>query len=278
MLFTLISAAIAGSPTALSELVSLDTGYGAALSQVVHDPAWSDAELASLSLDADWRVAHQARVVLAWRADSVRAADHWDMPPMQARAQGLLRYPGGAEAWDMVFLDRLLHADETPEQQAALIEVCLRSDFDESEAFYAMLVDAPSPIVRESLVFALLTSDLGVDAIRLGLVDADPTVRMVAARGAARRDDGAVLQPDLVRALKDSDGQVRAAAARSLGVLTITAAGPSLVPLLTDADPEVRLTALRALDRLGAAGPHANGMLADSDDKVQRLALKITSR
>ena len=110
MLLTLMTAALAGAPADLITLHETDAGYGTALSTVVYDPDWTDAELEGFTADSDWRVAHQARVVLAWRADGERAAVHWTMPPMQSRADELGRYPGGAEAWDMIFLDRLLPA------------------------------------------------------------------------------------------------------------------------------------------------------------------------
>ena len=278
MLLTLMTTALAGGPAELITLHQTELGYGAALSSVVNDPDWSDVELDSLTTHSDWRVAHQARVVLAWRADGERAATHWTMPPMPSRADDLGRFPGGAEAWDMIFLDRLLHADEDARTRGALIEVCHRSEFSEAEAFYDLLVEEPDARVREGLVWSLQRTELGVEAIQLGLTDSDPTVRMVAARGAAHRTDGARLQADLVAALSDSAPEVRAGAARSLGVLSLAPTAGDLVPLLGDADAEVRLNALRALDRMGAAVPHAAGLVADADPKVQRLAQKIQAR
>ncbi|GEM_PF-1675751 len=278
MLLTLMTAAMAGEPADLIALHELDLGYGRALSAVVSDPDWTDSELELLTTDSDWRLAHQARVVLAWRADGERAAVHWTMPPMQSRADALGRYPGGAEAWDMIFLDRLLHADDDAKTRGALIEVCHRTAFDKSEPFYALLVDEPDPVVREGLIWSLQRTDLGVEAIQLGLADEDPTVRRMAARGAAHRLDGERLQADLVRALRDPAPEVRAGAARSLGVLQLSPTARDLVPLLRDADAEVRLNALRALDRMDAALPHAGALIQDQDPKVQRLAVKISAR
>ncbi len=278
MFFTLITTVLAGEPQALADLTELTTGYGTALSRVVNDPDWTEESLESLVTDPDWRVAHQARVVLAWRADGVRAADHWTLPPMPSRAQGLARFPGGAEAYDMVFLDRLLHADEPPQTRAALIEACHRSVFDESDAFYELLLEEPSALVRENLVYSLIRTERGLEGLRLGLEDEDLGVRQVAARGVSARTDGRLLQPELLLALQDSAPEVRAGAARSLGVLQLTATASALVPLLQDVDAEVRLHALRALDRLGAADVHAPELGTDPDPRVQRLSTKITGR
>ncbi len=278
MLLTLITSALAGDPADLITLVELERGYGTALSAVVNDPDWTDTELQDLATHSDWRVAHQARVVLAWRADGERAAVHWTMPPMDSRADHIARYPGGAQAWDMVFMDRLLHADESARTRAALVEVVHRSTFDYSEPFYDLLVVDPDPMVREGLVWSLQRSPLGVEAIQLGLTDEHPTVRQVAARGAAHRTDGEPLQADLVRALRDPAPEVRAGAARSIGVLQLLATQRDLVPLLQDSDAEVRLNALRALDRLGVAAPHAPALAVDTDPKVQRLATSISAR
>ena len=104
----------------------------------------------------------------------------------------------------MIFLDRLLHADEDAKTRGALIEVCHRSDFSEAEAFYDLLVEEPDARVREGLVWSLQRTELGVEAIQLALTDPDPTVRMTAARGAAHRTDGELLQAELVQALSDS--------------------------------------------------------------------------
>jgi HEAT repeat protein len=278
MLFTLMTVAMAAEPMDLADLTQLQNGYGAALSRIVNDPNWTDVDLHVLATDNDWRVAHQARVVLAWRTDGAMAAEHWSMAPLETRAQGIYRFPGGSEAWDMVFADRLLHAQESDVTRIALVEACYRSVFDESQMFIDLLVDEPSAKVRENLVFSLVRSEVGIEAIRIGLADSDPMVRQIAARGASARNDGELIQGDLVRALQDPASEVRAGAARSLGVLRLTTTAPSLVPLLRDRDSEVRLNALRALDRLDAATPYAAGLLDDSEPKVQRLAVKITSR
>ena len=75
LLSLLIPLAMAGD---LADLTHVTIGYGAALSEVVHDTAgWSDADLEAAALSEDWRTAHQARVVLAWRANAETAALYW---------------------------------------------------------------------------------------------------------------------------------------------------------------------------------------------------------
>ncbi len=276
LLSLLIPLATAGD---LSELSHVTRGYGAALSEVVHDTAsWPEGDLEAASLSEDWRTAHQARVVLAWRADPEAAALHWQLAPMESRAEGIFLFPGGVEDQDAVLLDRLLHGRDAAEVRGALVVACARSDWDETPAFLELMVDEPSPQVREAYVYAMKRSPAGLPGLRLGLDDEDPTVRMVAARAAASHEDGVELSAELLEALDDPDPLVRAGAARSLGILQIPSARAALEPLLRDADPQVRLDGLRALERLGAPSSLAAAMVGDPDPRVDRVARRIAGQ
>ncbi len=275
LLSLLIPLAMAGD---LADLTHVTIGYGAALSEVVHDTAgWSDADLEAAALSEDWRTAHQARVVLAWRANAETAALYWQLQPVETRADGLYRFPEGVEEHDAVLLDRLLHADEAPEVRGALVLACALSDWDETEALYELMVDEPDAGVRELHVYAMKRSPDGLPGLRLGLADPDPTVRTMAARAAASHERGAELVPELRRALGDSDAGVRSGAARSLGLLQVPGVGAELRPLLRDPEAQVRLDALRALERLGLATPVAPELVADPDPRVARVARRITA-
>jgi HEAT repeat protein len=87
---------------------------------------------------------------------------------------------------------------------------------------------------------------------------------------------GPELERTLLAALGDQDAMVRAGAARSVGVLAISAGFDAVAPLLGDASAEVRLHALGALRRLDssrakslAAVPPLTG---DADPRVARVA------
>ena len=99
----------------------------------------------------------------------------------------------------MVFLDRLLHADEPPQTRAALIEACHRSVFDESDAFYELLLEEPSALVRENLVYSLIRTERGLEGLRLGLEDEDLGGRQGAPRARPRAEKGAKGCPKAAR-------------------------------------------------------------------------------
>src|SRR5262245_26710894 len=100
---------------------------------------------------------------------------------------------------------------------------------------------------------------------RQGLHDPDVTVRREAVTTAgAIKNPQAV--PDLVTALKDKDGEVRAKAAGVLWGLGAEAkdAAPALVPLLRDRHAGVRLNAAGALGQVGADAKAAIPALKDA--------------
>ena len=73
----------------------------------------------------------------------------------------------------------------------------------------------------------------------------------------------------LTEFLGDSDAEVRAQAARTIGDLRYASAGEKLIPLLADAAPRVQFFAAEALGRMAhkAAGPAIVAMLAKNEDR-----------
>lgn len=85
---------------------------------------------------------------------------------------------------------------------------------------------------------------------------------------------GPAAEPALVAMLGSADGETRAAAARSLGVLRSGAARATLQKLESDPDPRVRLNATVALAKLGdsAALTSVDRLLAGGVPEVQLVA------
>ncbi|HCP44956.1 MAG TPA: hypothetical protein DIU15_02860, partial [Deltaproteobacteria bacterium] len=114
---------------------------------------------------------------------------------------------------------------------------------------------------------------------QLGLMDTDATVRAQACRTVGYHPLGAELVSELLNALDDDDGRVRADAARSLGWLRAEEASDALVPGLVDPVPEVRLHSLRAISRLDPSGyrlvPWLGTLMDDQDSRVARLARRL---
>ncbi len=141
----------------------------------------------------------------------------------------------------------------------------------------AMLRD-PRAEVRARAAWAIgkLDPALAIEALqalteRIG-VDEAVDGRFGATWAAARMRSG---EPAALRlltaALADSEGDVRAEAARALGETGPPAAPalPALIGLLTDSDPFAREQAARALGRIGTATPDAlNGLRAQLGDQL----------
>jgi len=110
-------------------------------------------------------------------------------------------------------------------------------------------------------------------AIRPAMADADPSVRLQAARSSGVRRDREA-GPSLVAALRDPDPAVRREAAIALGRLGDASAGPALMAALGDADAFAAWSIRRAIRDLGAWDAAAlTAALADPRRREDALKL-----
>ncbi|MEZ4385662.1 MAG: HEAT repeat domain-containing protein [Nannocystaceae bacterium] len=207
------------------------------------------------------------------------------LAPATTRA-GHLRFTdpllGDAVATE-VLAARLAAAATLAQERHALAEALHRTGGAWSAAILTQLAVEADPEVRVILVGTLAkapTAD-ALAGLRLGLDDGDPRVRRAACELAGWAPEaGAAEAERLVAALGDDEAMIRAAAARSLGLLGDAGRFAAVAPGLQDSDAEVRLQSLRALERLDrsrAAGLPEVAALARSgrDPRVQRAAAKL---
>jgi HEAT repeat protein len=151
------------------------------------------------------------------------------------------------------------------------------------DALFAAL-DDPSGRVRAHALLALAQTGAEPPADALpkmaGLLEnPDPEIRAAAARTIGLlHEDLQSLAPDLTMALGDVDARVREQAARALGMIG-EAAAPALAALTArfdDAEAKVRIQAVWAVGQMGEAAARATpelvAALEDSDEEVQRQA------
>lgn len=140
----------------------------------------------------------------------------------------------------------------------------------------------PEPSVRHTLLAGLAKAPAGVMAQGIGsaLTSEDRATRELAARTAGLHAEGGRVEAPLRVALSDDDATVRAAAARSLGVVGAREASTDVAERCHDDVGEVRLHALRALGRLDASKAQrvAAGLVDDPDERVRREVTRALSR
>jgi HEAT repeat protein len=182
-----------------------------------------------------------------------------------------------------VFAARLAVEVTAAEERQALAEALHRTGGAWSAAILTQLGEEADPEVRVILVGTLAkapTAD-ALAGLRLGLGDGDPRVRRAACELAGWAPEAGAAEADrLVAALGEDEAMIRAAAARSLGLLGDAGRFAAVAPGLEDSDAEVRLQSLRALERLDrsrAAGLPEVAKLAESgsDPRVKRAAGKL---
>jgi len=251
--------------------------------ELVLDANTSDEALAEFANHPDWRVRTTAASVLGWRTtpevyDAVlRAVPRTNRAGQLRFFDPALRTPGAFPA----IVERLLHGDEGPAMQSALLVALVGVVPEWAEVTVGLLPEIDDPSVRTEVVGWLKRADPvhAAAGLRLGLADADPAVRAEAAITIGFRVDGAALAPELAASLRDEDATTRAMAARALGWLGVAEPLPAIVGLVDDADPLVRLHALRALRNLDVAQaralPQLSRLLVDADPKVARVAKSL---
>lgn len=120
------------------------------------------------------------------------------------------------------------------------------------------------------------TTGLAVPALLVALKDSDVDVRRAAAHSLSNYEDSRAV-PGLIDALRDSDVEVREAAAEALGSLEDKRAVPGLVALLKDGNKDVRRAALNALHSMPEQVPDEAILTAigDSDPDVRSSAIGL---
>jgi len=180
---------------------------------------------------------------------------------------------------------RRLDEGGSSELRIALVEALPRTGGPWSGQALARMADEPDVAVRRMWVAIMVRAepDVAVRGMALGLGDDHAEVRKEAALVAASLPVAALAEGGfdmLLRdALGDGEAPVRAAAARSLGILGFGDTFDEIAPLLADANANVRLQALRALGRLDRAAARALPTIAalrdDADVKVARAAAQL---
>jgi putative heme-binding domain-containing protein len=131
---------------------------------------------------------------------------------------------------------------------------------DAVPSLVALLGNAGAPPhARWHAIWALDAIDAARPAILALLRDADPTVRMQAARELGTRRAREAAAP-LVALLADADPAVRFHAATALGRIGDPAAVPALLSSLEEKDPFARHASWNALHRIGAWEAAARGL------------------
>lgn len=146
------------------------------------------------------------------------------------------------------------------------------------------LEDDPEPAVRAEVARALgqVADARGIESLRRLAGDADPMVRAAAVTAIPGVCPRGRCDEALLMAARDTDDEVRKAAASALARSAFEASGPALLRLATDSVVEVRTAALAALAARGVSAPATWRVLLDAthdvDHRVRAVARSVLRR
>lgn len=190
-------------------------------------------------------------------------------------ADPILKDPSAAE----VFGERLADPRVPAAERVALAEALPRCGGAWARVGLDRLEVEPDAAVRAVLISGLqrATGDEALAGARVGLTDPAATVRRAAAELAGWVPSvGEAVRGELTAALADDAGEVRAAAARALGLTGDAAVFDAVARGLADGEAQVRLESLRALRRIddsrAGRSPAALSLQQDPDERVRRAA------
>ena len=250
------------------------------------DPAEEHTEHASLAVEeeASWRAGLDAEIESLRTARPELTSTLASLQPRKTRA-GFYRFNYEVvETPDATpFLLRAL-ADEKDslEYRRACADALSRSRGSYARYLRPLFLREEDPTIRSLLLRAAAkaTPKEASSLLELAVDDASDGVRATALRQIAAHPQGERFSEALLLALNDDAASVRSEAAKALGVLSLSEAGPSLRARLGDDDPDVRLSALRSLDRLSLPPREESlsRLAEDSDPRIVRAARRIAER
>jgi HEAT repeat protein len=207
-------------------------------------------------------------------ADPDAAQAMWDAEPRLTRA-GTWRVPvvdSDHAVW--LLTDRFLNGDDGSDVRAGMAGDLARQGKRHPELLMTLVELEQDPVVLSRLVHGLTAIDdpAALDLLASNLAHDQDLVRLETSVVVGLHPSGAQLADALIVGLHDDAPEVRAAAARSLGLHQVSASAPALEAALFDVSGDVRLAAAVSLQTVDPARLelHAAELSQDADPRLVR--------